>query len=355
MKQKGSELFQAACAGNDEDVKALLERGDIDINHLYNGKTALEGSILNLQKSTALLLIKRGASLEFKNGTNALHSASRCGLIEVAETAINKGLNVKKRSRNNTHPIQCAAQSQALDMITFLLEKGAKIPKFWVNSLSEDEDAQNPFTNAWDERRYDIFLTLLDACLSRMCYKAKNKYQALLLPSRKGDPRDKLAERLILWLEWEGFLPSPYPDRRYNSPENLILRTLERVFGFRCRGERHIVKILVEKKVHLPLGIDTFLNRHLCGINEQASCLTVKMKYNPSILDVIFAALPRIRKEYVEESWIITILFALSEKKLPFTLGNVKSELGNILLQESVPSFIHLQILKGSSWLTIES
>ncbi|KAJ0138141.1 Uncharacterized protein HZ326_18889 [Fusarium oxysporum f. sp. albedinis] len=70
------------------------------------------------------------------------------------------------------------------------------------------------------------------------------------------DPRDKLADRLILWLEWEGFLPSLYPD--YNSPETLILRTLERVFGCRCHGELHIVKILVEKGVHLPLDIDTF-------------------------------------------------------------------------------------------------
>ncbi|KAI8396347.1 hypothetical protein FOFC_20894 [Fusarium oxysporum] len=247
MEQKGSELFQAACAGKDEDVQALLERGDIDINHLYNGMTALEGSILNLQNSTALLLIKEGASLEFKDGTNALHGASRCGLLEVAEAVINKGLNVKKRSRGNAHPIQCAAQSQDLDMITFLLDKGAKIPKFWVNPLSEDEDAQNPFTNAWGEQRYDIFLTLLDTCLSLMCHKEKNK----------------------------------------------------------C----------------------------LYGINEQPSGLARKMEIHPSILGVIFAALPRIGKEYAEKSWIITILFALSKKGLPFTFDNVKSEIGNMLLQ----------------------
>ncbi|RKK10527.1 hypothetical protein BFJ66_g17619 [Fusarium oxysporum f. sp. cepae] len=353
MEQKGSELFQAACAGKDEDVQALLERGDIDINHLYDGVAVLEGSILNIQNSTALLLIKKGASLEFKDGTNAIHSASHCGLIEVAEAAINKGLNVKKRSRGNAHPIQCAAQSQDLDMITFLLDKGAKIPKFWVNPLSEDEDAQNPFTIAWGEQRYDIFLTLLDTCLSLMCHKEKNKYEALLLQSQKGDPRDKLADRLVLWLEWEGFLPSLYPD--YNSPETLFLRTLERVFGGRCRGELHIVKILVQKGVHLPLDIDTFLNRHLYSINEQPSGLARKMEIHPSILDVIFAALPRIGKEYAEKSWIITILFALSKKELPFTFDNVKSELGNMLLQESVPSFIPLQILKGSSWLTTES
>jgi ankyrin repeat protein len=100
----------------------------------------------------ALLLIEADASLVFTDGTNALHSASRCGLIEVAEAAINKGLDVNQKSRGNTHPIQCAVQSGDLDMVTFLLERGAQVHKFQVHPLFGDEDAQNPFTDAWMNR-----------------------------------------------------------------------------------------------------------------------------------------------------------------------------------------------------------
>ncbi|KAF5701489.1 ankyrin [Fusarium mundagurra] len=351
----GSELVQAACAGKYDDVKALLERGDIDIDHLYNGKTALEESILNLEEPTALLLIENDASLRFKDGTNALYSASRCGLIKVAKAAIKKGWNVNKRPRGKTYPIQCAVESGNIKMVIFLLEKGAEINKFQLYRLSKDQDSENPFTKAWAEQRYDIFIELLDACLSRMCQKAKNKYKALLLPSQKEDPRDKLADRLILWLEWEEFLPTLDLREEYNSPETLILVTLERVFGQRCRGEPRIVEILIKKRVHLPLHIDMFLNEQVSTISYQPSTLVREMEIQPNMLDIIFAALPMIKKGYLEESWIITIVSTLSKRGSPFTLDNVKSELGNIFLQESVPSFIHLQILKGSSWLTTES
>lgn len=225
----------------------------------------------------------------------------------MAEAAINRGLNVNKRPRGNTYPIQCAVESGDFD-----------------------------------------------SCLNIICLKDKKKYQTLLSSLQKGDSRDILADRLILWLGWEGFMPALLSED-YNSPETLILRTLDRVFGIACRGEPRIVEILVQNGVHLPSDIDTFLNAQVSVINDRPSALPGKMEIHPNVLDIIFSALPSIKKEYVEESWIMTILSALSKKHLPFTLDNVKSELGNIFLQKSIPNFFHLQILKGSSWLTTES
>ncbi|SCO54238.1 uncharacterized protein FFNC_15414 [Fusarium fujikuroi] len=136
-----TDFHKAAHDGNDEEIKRLLESASVDINRRCYGKTALEMAIISKKVSAALLLINAGASLYFEHERNALCAASFHGLKEVAQAAIDKGIDVNEafywpkppmRPAIKTYPIQYAVQSGDADTVAYLLEEGANLNRFKV-------------------------------------------------------------------------------------------------------------------------------------------------------------------------------------------------------------------------------
>ncbi|KAF5624062.1 hypothetical protein F25303_11630 [Fusarium sp. NRRL 25303] len=192
----------------------------------------------------------------FENAAHTLYIASYYGFKEVVDAAIGKGVEINKPIYG-MHSILWAVNGGHADMVNHLLQQGVKISDFEVHPLQEDEFvtkySKNPFSAAWAQQRYDIFLLLLDATLTHKCREEGWQYSELLPQLHENDPRERLAERLAIWLKSTCWVPVD-PDDSYAGPNMVIWRTLELVFGMGMylRGESIIVRHLIEKKAPIP-------------------------------------------------------------------------------------------------------
>lgn len=337
-------LYQAASNGDNKKVEELLQITSVDINQLSFEKTALEASIIARKESTALLLIESGAQLDFKGGSNALCAASYYGLKKVVQAAVGKSLNINTPF-NGEYPILYAVKGGHADMVNHLLQRGVKISRFEVHPSQEGEfvtrDSKNPFSVAWHQQRYDIFLLLLDAALTHECCKRGWEYNELLSQLNESDPRERLAERLAIWLK------SPYwepvdKDAEYAGPNIVIWRTLELVFGMGMflRGDAVLVRLLIEKNVPFPENILDFIERHWYSLRMHPSGISHSLCFRPAILEITFTALPLIRERSVKEGcWLVRVLEALEKDDLPFTFESMEQKLGPkiSLLRKTIP------------------
>ncbi|EGU87758.1 hypothetical protein FOXB_01726 [Fusarium oxysporum f. sp. conglutinans Fo5176] len=338
-------LYEAASNGDNERIKELLQSPDANINQPCFGKTALEASIISRfrKESTALLLIDSGAQLDFKDGSNALCAASYYGLKEVVQAAIGKGLDINKPFHGK-HPILCAVKGGHADMVDHLLQQGVKISDFEVHPSQEGEfvteDSKNPFSAAWYQQRYDIFLLLLDATLAHECRERRWEYSELLPQLDESDPRERLAERLAIWLKSRP-LGSVNPKTDYKGPDMVILRTLELVFGMgmRLRGDSILVGLLIEKNAPLPAFVLYFLERHWHGMNASPYNMFMSLHCRPAILEIIFTALPLIQQSNKEGCWLSRVANALVEEGLPLIYDSLEQKLGHqcSLMQKTIP------------------
>ncbi|KAI8416821.1 hypothetical protein FOFC_03134 [Fusarium oxysporum] len=169
-------------------------------------------------------------------------------------------------------PILGAVKGGHADILDRLLQQGVKISDFEVHPSQEGEfvteDSRNPFSAAWYQQRYDTFLLLLDATLTHKCRKRRWEYSELLPQLDESDPRERLAERLAIWLKSRYWVPPVDPASSYAGPNMVIWRTLELVFGMGMflRGDSIIVSHLIEKKGPIPELVLVFskttLERH---------------------------------------------------------------------------------------------
>ncbi|KAI7771130.1 hypothetical protein LZL87_014203 [Fusarium oxysporum] len=230
MNLQVTPLYQAAGDGDNERIKELLQTPNVNINQLCFVKTALEASIIARKESTALLLIDSGAQLDFEEGSNALHAASYHGLKEVTQAAIEKVLDINKPFHGG-RPILWAVNGGHADTVDHLLQQGAKISDFEIHPRQESEfvmeDSRNSFSAAWYKQRCDIFLLLLDAILTHKCRKSRVEYSELLPELDESEPpRERLAERLAIWLKSWYWKPVDR-ETSYAKPNMVIRGTLE--------------------------------------------------------------------------------------------------------------------------------
>ncbi|KAH7201296.1 hypothetical protein DER44DRAFT_827910 [Fusarium oxysporum] len=308
LNLKVTPLFEAAGNGDNERIKELLQRPDANINQPCFGKTALEASLIFRHESTALLLMDLGAELYFKDGSHALCAASYYGLKEVVHAAVRNGLDINKPFHGK-HPILHAVNGGHAD----------------IEGEPVTGDSKNPFSVAWYQQNYDIFLLLLDASLTYKCCEERWEYSELLPQLHESDPRERLAERLAIWLKSTYWVPVD-PDDIYVGPNMVIWRTLELVFGMGIllRGDSIIVRLLIEKKVPIPELVLVFLRRHWHGMKADPSRVSERLRFRPAILETIFTALPLISPEDEESLRIDSALRALetntlfSKKTFPF-------------------------------------
>ncbi|RYC82193.1 hypothetical protein BFJ63_vAg14901 [Fusarium oxysporum f. sp. narcissi] len=334
-------LFEAASNGDNERIKELLQSPDADINQTCFGKTALEASLISRHESAALLLMDLGAELDFKDGSNALCAASYYGLKKVAQKAIEKGLDVNEPFYLK-YPILLAVKGGYAEMVEYLLQQGAEISQFRVHPQDEfvTEDSENPFLLAWYWQRYDIFLLLLDATLTRECRKTEWVHIGPLSPLSEGDPRKRLAERLTIWLQSRS---SELIDdeAEHEGPDVVISRTLELVFGrgmYLC-GDNILVGLLIEKNAPLPESVLGYLRGQWNEMKSYPYRMSSKLRHRPTILEITFTALPLIQQSNEGDCWLIRVANALKKEGLPLTYDSLEQKLGQrwSLMQMTIP------------------
>jgi Ankyrin repeats (3 copies)/Ankyrin repeat len=120
-------LVLAARAGQDELVRALIQRG-ADINRLSDdGFHALGAAAMAGQRSTVRLLMLAGAEPEHfsATGQTALHLASLAGQIGVIEELLRLRVNIEMLNRQRESALDVAAGADQQDVMARLLAAGA--------------------------------------------------------------------------------------------------------------------------------------------------------------------------------------------------------------------------------------
>jgi ankyrin repeat protein len=128
---KNSPLIQAARDGNRKTVETLLDRG-VDTNQVDSiGYSALHEANARGDQEIAKLLISYGADV---SNFEPLELAIMCGDIAKVREAISAGANVNKvfekgpqELSRNKHPLTLAAFFGNEEIITELLDQGAKV------------------------------------------------------------------------------------------------------------------------------------------------------------------------------------------------------------------------------------
>ncbi|KAF5966319.1 ankyrin [Fusarium coicis] len=257
--------------------------------------------------------------LAFEEAAQDLWTASYYGFKEVVDAAIGKGVDINNPIYG-IHPIVWAVKGGHADIVDHLLQQGATVSLFEVYPCQGDEFStdcsNNSLSAAWHHKKYDIFLLLLDAILTQKCREERWEYSELLRHLDEGDPRERLAERLAIWLKSTYWVPVD-PDDSYTGPNMVIWKTLMLVFGMGTylRGDSIIVRHLIEKKAPIPEPVLAFLRRHWHGIKADHSTgsMSRRLRSRPAILEIIFTAMPLIGQEGDEDLRIsigLTVLLA---------------------------------------------
>ncbi|KAK2666162.1 hypothetical protein RAB80_018262 [Fusarium oxysporum f. sp. vasinfectum] len=225
----------------------------------------------------------------------------------------------------------------------YLLQQGAEISRFRVHPEDEEfvtKDSRNPFSLAWYWQRYAIFLLLLDATLTHECRKTEWVHIGPLSPLSEGGPRERLAERLTIWLRSRSSKLIDDEDE-YEGPDVVISRTLELVFGIGMylRGDNILVGLLIEKNAQLPEFVLGFLRDQWHDMNGCPYSISWKLRHRPTILEITFTALPLIQQSDEGDCWLIRVANALKKEGLPLTYDSLEQKLGQqwSLMQKTIP------------------
>ena len=126
---KDPELHLAACLGNLERVKSLVETGvDIDTTD-EAGFTSLYWAISVGREEVAEFLIDKGADIgvEINSNRSLLHQAAQWGSARLVKLLISKGTDVNARVRSDLTPLHSAAERGHKNIVELLIANGADV------------------------------------------------------------------------------------------------------------------------------------------------------------------------------------------------------------------------------------
>jgi hypothetical protein len=200
-------LHWAAAANRGEAVSLLLSAG-VDVNGQTSGHwaecvsirdpwcTALVAAAWANALEAAKLLVESGAAIEpaDKDETPAVHVAARRGSLDVLKFLVEKGADFNRefgvRDFNKRDAFECAVDAQADDCARFLIESGAKVSVHKLLRLIKHGHGSFDVTEA---------LALLELMISRGADVNHCEYQGqrrpILSAIELGDPR--IVEALI--------------------------------------------------------------------------------------------------------------------------------------------------------------
>lgn len=135
-----SPLIDASNGGYLELVKILLNH-QVRINVQTSGRqeTALHHAIYNSHIDVAIYLVERGAdcSLFDSSGASPFHAAISKGILKLVEKMVQVAeVSVYERNKDGESPIKIACAAGHLEVVAYLLHKGAVL-----NNMVEDGQA----------------------------------------------------------------------------------------------------------------------------------------------------------------------------------------------------------------------
>ncbi|MHB9146875.1 MAG: ankyrin repeat domain-containing protein [Candidatus Amoebophilus sp.] len=157
-------LHYAAWQGHLEVVKYLVEKGaDIHTTDQYRD-TPLLCACDNDQLEVVKYLIEKGADVNAKGqyGQTTLHWACRQGYLEAVKYLVEKGANIHATDNSGNTPLNWACRQGYLEAVKYLVEKGADVnaKTKWV---TEFEYEYGYSEHEYVEDKYD-YTPLLCAC-----------------------------------------------------------------------------------------------------------------------------------------------------------------------------------------------
>lgn len=134
MSSSGNKsLWDAAQQGEVDLVAALLDDGSAEIDYVHveawRKTTPLLEAIYNMQEAAALLLIERGAKVDFCDNMQRtpLHGACQHGLEKVAKELVTRGANIEAEDDRQWRPLHLASFHGYEGIARFLVERGAQV------------------------------------------------------------------------------------------------------------------------------------------------------------------------------------------------------------------------------------
>jgi len=128
-EHKITPLIKAAWDGDEEIIKTLLEAGaKINARATDTGETALINAVSNKHTEIAETLLAAGADVSIKNrfDFNALTIAVAANNQDLAALLLDNKADIESESSTLT-PLMFAASAGNVDMIRFLVKRGAKV------------------------------------------------------------------------------------------------------------------------------------------------------------------------------------------------------------------------------------
>lgn len=173
-----------------KDVKAILERGKVDINSLPSLMLAAGTGSTRLVE----MLLKYGADLEMCNrdGENAMRVAARHGDIAMVRFLLSQGAS--HVSRKGWTSLGAAAWGNKMDMVLFLLEHGADVRKSgWEPLGCACKNGNLEMAKLLLDRGADAFVRSVAFCptsgtMIHWAARGGNLEVVKLIVSRGGDP-----------------------------------------------------------------------------------------------------------------------------------------------------------------------
>jgi len=161
-KSVASQMFSAVKACDLKALKARLaeKKADINVKDTY-GDTLLHKAVEQGEEKVVVFLLSKGAQVDIKNNVEntPLYVAYEKGNKALIKLLVDKGadVNIKDKFFGNTllHEFCKGARSDAKEMITFLLAKGADI-----NSTNKTGDT--PLCIAYDCSKKEILVLLIE-------------------------------------------------------------------------------------------------------------------------------------------------------------------------------------------------
>ncbi|KAI5465128.1 ankyrin repeat-containing domain protein [Mariannaea sp. PMI_226] len=210
----------AASNGWTDLVSSFLEKGaridDVSGRYPYQRFPPIYAAFFNKHRSTAKLLIDRGASLECFRHNSLLSLAAGHGWNDVVTHLIDKGAQIKEDPVNITPPLQVAFMKKHESTVQLLLDRGAPL-----KPDSEHAALGLAASNGWD----DIVDCLLDKKVSIDTPSGSNQQPPLEIALRNGNESTSL-----LLIKRDACLEFPGKDGKDGKDGNHALH-IAAVFG----------------------------------------------------------------------------------------------------------------------------
>lgn len=137
--KKDNKLHQLILAGNEEEAKKIIAKGNDTNGQDSSGKTPLHTAILAKQFSIVEMLLEHNADVTLKDdaGDSVLHTAIRVGSERLVQVLIERGrCNVATPGRNSATPLHLAAEMDNVAICKILVENHASLSPLDAEQMS---------------------------------------------------------------------------------------------------------------------------------------------------------------------------------------------------------------------------